>query len=75
MVDARRAPQVAGAADAQAREAEVRRGPRVRLADVKRSSGMRHLVLQGEARPYAEVTLYAKVAGYLRDLRSTRATA
>lgn len=56
-------------ADARAREEVVRRGPRVRVAVVKRSSGVRRLVLQGEARPFAEVTLYAKVAGYLRDLR------
>jgi membrane fusion protein, multidrug efflux system len=66
-LDARRKSQAQ--ADAQVREETVRRGPRVRLVDVKRSSGVRHLVLQGEARPYAEVTLYAKVAGYLRDLR------
>ncbi len=66
-LDARRKSQAR--ADAEVREETVRRGPRVRLADVKRSAGVRHLVLQGEARPYAEVTLYAKVAGYLRDLR------
>ncbi len=66
-LDARRKSQAH--ADAQVREETVRRGPRVRLVDVKRSAGVRHLVLQGEARPYAEVTLYAKVAGYLRDLR------
>jgi RND family efflux transporter MFP subunit len=66
-LDARRKSQAQ--ADAQVREETVRRGPRVRLAEVKRSPGLRHLVLQGEARPYAEVTLYAKVAGYLRDLR------
>ena len=56
-------------ADAQARQEVVRRGPRVRVAAVKRSPGVRRLVLQGEARAFAEVTLYAKVAGYLRDLR------
>lgn len=66
-LDARRKLQAQ--ADAQVREETVRRGPRVRLAGVKRSAGVRHLVLQGEARPFAEVTLYAKVAGYLRDLR------
>jgi membrane fusion protein, multidrug efflux system len=66
-LDARRKSQAQ--AEAQVREETVRRGPRVRLADVKRSAGVRHLVLQSEARPYAEVTLYAKVAGYLRDLR------
>ncbi len=66
-LDARRKSQTR--ADAQTREATVRRGPRVRLAVIKRSPAVRHLVLQGEARPFAEVTLYAKVAGYLRDLR------
>ena len=59
----------AARADAQARQEVVRRGPRVRVAAVKRSPGVRRLVLQGEARAFAEVTLYAKVAGYLRDLR------
>ncbi len=66
-LDARRKSQAR--ADARAREEVVRRGPRVRVAAVKRSLGMRHLVLQGEARPFAEVTLYAKVAGYLREVR------
>jgi RND family efflux transporter MFP subunit len=66
-LDARRRSQAK--ADGQAREAVVRRGPRVRLATIKRAPGVRHLVLQGEARPFAEVTLYGKVAGYLRDLR------
>jgi RND family efflux transporter MFP subunit len=66
-LDARR--KSATSADAQTREDVVRRGPRVRVAHVKQSPGVRHLVLQGEARPFAEVTLYAKVAGYLRDLR------
>jgi membrane fusion protein, multidrug efflux system len=55
--------------DAQAREAEVKLGPRVRVATVKQSPGIRHLVLQGEARPFYEVTLYAKVAGFLADLK------
>jgi RND family efflux transporter MFP subunit len=55
--------------EAQAREVEIGRGPRVRVVPVKRSPGSRRLVLQGEARPFAEVTLYAKVAGFLRDLK------
>jgi RND family efflux transporter MFP subunit len=55
--------------EAQARETDVRRGPRVRVATVKRAPGVRHLVLQGEARPFFEVTLYAKVAGFLHDLK------
>lgn len=51
------------------RQTELRRGPRVRVASVKRAPGVRHLVLQGEARPFFEVTLYAKVAGFLHDLK------
>lgn len=55
--------------EAQSREAQVRLGPRVRVATVKQSPGLRHLTLQGEARPFYEVTLYAKVAGFLADLK------
>ncbi len=55
--------------DTQVRQAEVRLGPRVRVATVKQSAGIRHLMLQGEARPFFEVTLYAKVAGFLADLK------
>ena len=49
--------------------ADVRLGPRVRVATVKQAPGVRHLALQGEARPFFEVTLYAKVAGFLSDLK------
>jgi RND family efflux transporter MFP subunit len=59
----------AAQAEAQDREADVRRGPRVRVGTVKQAPGLRHLTLQGEARPFFEVTLYAKVAGFLRDLK------
>ena len=55
--------------DAKSREADVKLGPRVRVATVKQASSIRHLSLQGEARPYFEVTLYAKVAGFLSDLK------
>ncbi len=57
------------ALEAENREADARRGPRVRTAAVTRAAGVRHLTLQGEARPFFEVTLYAKVAGFLRDLK------
>jgi RND family efflux transporter MFP subunit len=56
-------------AEAQARVAEVALGPRVRVATVKQAPGIRHLSLQGEARPFFEVTLYAKVAGFLSNLK------
>ncbi|HEY6476101.1 MAG TPA: efflux RND transporter periplasmic adaptor subunit [Polyangia bacterium] len=55
--------------EAQERVTEVGLGPRVRVATVKQSPGVRHLALQGEARPFFEVTLYAKVAGFLSDLK------
>jgi RND family efflux transporter MFP subunit len=55
--------------EAEARESEVELGPRVRVATVKQAPGVRHLTLQGEARPFFEVTLYAKVAGFLSDLK------
>ena len=55
--------------EGETRQTDLRRGPRVRVASVKRAPGVRHLVLQGEARPFFEVTLYAKVAGFLHDLK------
>jgi len=59
----------AARAEAEERQTDVRRGPRVRVAAVKQAPGLRHLTLQGEARPFFEVTLYAKVAGFLRELK------
>jgi RND family efflux transporter MFP subunit len=57
-----------------ARESEVRAsrlksGPRVRVAVVKRAPAGRALNLLGEAHPYFSTTVYAKVAGYLREVR------
>jgi membrane fusion protein, multidrug efflux system len=58
----------AAEAEARSREAEVKRGPRVVTARARRAPGERHLELQGEARPFAQVTLYAKVSGYLKSI-------
>jgi RND family efflux transporter MFP subunit len=44
-------------------------GPRVLVAKASTSPNVRTLRLQGEARAFASVTLYAKIAGYLRDVR------
>src|SRR5215472_8788078 len=52
-----------------ARVAAVNAGPRVQVVKVARTGGDKELVLQGEARPYLNVTLYAKVSGYLRELK------
>lgn len=53
----------------QARQIEAMAGPRVPVAVAGRSSTERTISLSGEARPYAEVTLYAKVSGYLSEIR------
>ncbi len=58
--------------EAAAREQDASRGSVVRAATVTTSPAVRHLTLIGEARPYAEVTLYAKVSGYLRTVAVDR---
>ncbi|HEY1585807.1 MAG TPA: hypothetical protein VGH63_08985, partial [Polyangia bacterium] len=59
------------AADRESRERtdEVKKGPRVRVARAQMSPPVRKLELQGEARPFASATLYAKVSGYLKEMR------
>jgi membrane fusion protein (multidrug efflux system) len=59
-----------------ARRAEVasranarKAGPRVLVTSATESPPLRTLRLQGEARPFASVTVYGKIAGYLRDVR------
>jgi RND family efflux transporter MFP subunit len=64
---ARRASQAR--AEAGARQAEVARGPRVRVTQAITTPPVRKLTLQGEARPFASVTLYAKVTGYLKTVK------
>lgn len=51
------------------RTAEVKAGPEVLIVAAKRSPGGRSVSLTGEARPYATVTLYAKVSGYIKEIR------
>ena len=43
-------------------------GPVVRAVTAVPSAPAHHLVLLAEARPYASVTLYAKVSGYLKSI-------
>jgi RND family efflux transporter MFP subunit len=54
--------------EAGARVAEQGRGVRVRVAKATTSAAVRKLTLQGEARAFAVVTLYAKVSGYLKSV-------
>jgi RND family efflux transporter MFP subunit len=44
-------------------------GPKVAVVKAGRSSPTRRVEVQAEARPYATVTLYAKVSGYLAEIR------
>jgi RND family efflux transporter MFP subunit len=55
--------------EGEQRAAQVARGPLVRVRNVELSPPVRKIELQGEARPYLSVTLYAKVSGYLREIR------
>ncbi len=61
--------------EAAARQAAVQAGPRVRVLKATRSAGTRKLQREAEARPFASVTLYAKVSGYLKDIRVDRGDA
>ncbi|MBI3568060.1 MAG: efflux RND transporter periplasmic adaptor subunit [Gemmatimonadetes bacterium] len=51
-----------------AREREVGSGPLVRTAEVTPSAASRAISVLGEVHPYAAVTLYAKVSGYLASV-------
>ena len=55
--------------EAGARVDEASRGVRVRVAKAVTSPPARKLMLQGEAHAFASVTLYAKVSGYLKNLK------
>jgi membrane fusion protein, multidrug efflux system len=44
-------------------------GPKVLVVSAKRSAPSRTITVQSEAHAYAEVTLYAKIAGYLREIK------
>jgi membrane fusion protein, multidrug efflux system len=53
--------------DALAREADA--GPRVLVATAARASGERTITLPGDVRAFLQATLYAKVSGYVREMR------
>jgi RND family efflux transporter MFP subunit len=55
--------------EAGARVDEQRRGVRARVAKATTSPPVRKLTLQGEARAFSQVTLYAKVSGYLKEVK------
>ena len=53
----------------QSRQAGLRAGSRVQVALASPAPSERRVTLTGEARPYATVTLYAKISGYLKEIR------
>ena len=59
----------AEARERQARAVAQDRGQVVRLAPVELSSADRTLTIPGEVRAWNQATLYAKVAGYVREVR------
>jgi RND family efflux transporter MFP subunit len=64
-----RSRHAAVASEQAERATEVAAGRRVRVVRAVLSPSEREVEVQGEARPFASVTLYAKVSGYLKQLR------
>ena len=51
------------------RQSEIRSGRVVSTVAAKPVPGFRSVLLIGEARPYATATLYAKISGYVKEIR------
>jgi RND family efflux transporter MFP subunit len=56
--------------EAENRQKDNSAGQKVEVASVKESETQRTLLLVGEARPYFSVTLYARVSGYMDQLKA-----
>ena len=54
--------------EAMRREREIEAGPWIRTAQVEESPTIKQIHVIGEAKPFASVTLYAKVSGYLKEV-------
>ena len=67
LIAARRS--AASRAEVNARMEAHKAGPRVLVATATSGANQRILRLQGEVHPFASVTLYGKIAGYLGDVR------
>jgi membrane fusion protein, multidrug efflux system len=53
----------------KSRRGDLAAGARVQVAIAKRGPTERTIAITGEARPYATATIYAKVSGYLKEMR------
>ena len=49
-------------------EAEAARGPRVQVVTVKEGPRTRDITLLGDAKPFTQTTLFAKVSGYVKAM-------
>ncbi|HXQ50115.1 MAG TPA: efflux RND transporter periplasmic adaptor subunit [Stellaceae bacterium] len=67
-----RAGNIDLAAAREARANAVQLGPRVEVTTVSPGPAERTITLLADARPYATVTLYAKVSGYLKSIAVDR---
>ncbi len=54
------------------RTSELAKGPWVNTAKVDTTAGTREITLPGDVRGFQQTTLYAKIAGYVKDLRVER---
>jgi RND family efflux transporter MFP subunit len=52
-----------------ARKESLQQGRIVRVATAQKAPDVKPVVLVGEARPFASVTLYAKISGYVQEIR------
>jgi membrane fusion protein, multidrug efflux system len=55
--------------EVKSRKESVAKGQRVRVAKAKKAPETKSVVLVGEAFPYANVNLYAKISGYMQEIR------
>jgi len=55
--------------EAKDRQSEQQKGPWVKTADVKAAPEDKDVHLVGETRPFVEAVLYAKISGYLKEVR------
>ncbi len=51
------------------RKNALREGRKVRVVRAEKSSRLQSVELTGEAHPYATVTLYAKISGYIQEIK------
>lgn len=63
---------VAEGRDRAARAQKVALGPVVLVKNVLPGTGARHVSFPGEGRPFLSTTLYAKLPGYLREIRTDK---